>query len=150
MDGSYGWIIEVDSSFDMPQIDRYQRVLYGIRLNHAVAWFLVKGKVTRVIHKVLSLTKNGWHNRDSFSPHFTIGPLNINTFGQTMFVHCNPLTEDGCTLAPKHSSTSRIVSILATSFFPVIDDNVHFSLTTDHCLFRRWFCEKAASGLETQ
>ena len=67
-------------------------------MRNRVDKIFMKGSYTRVIKKVLSLSKKGRHNRDSFSIFFNIVPLNINTLGPAMFMHCNPLTEDSFTL----------------------------------------------------
>ena len=57
-----------------------------LSLQRSLIW-----QYTRVIQKVVSLTKEVLLNRDSFLLFFYIVPLNINTHGQAMFMHCNPL-----------------------------------------------------------
>ena len=76
-----------------------------LKETNAVIWTILNilSADTRVVQEVLGLTKKGWHNPDSFSLSYNIPEVthNTNTLGPAMFMQCNPLMKDACTLVPQ-------------------------------------------------
>ena len=118
--------LEKTNALNKPQLICCLQMLFISKSIKFVLWLnknLYKWSVyTRVSQKDLILIKKGWHNRESFSLFFDIVPLNINTLGQAMCRHSNPLKEDGCTLPP-------------------------FTLSLQHGLFPNWQPERCDLSL---